>query len=132
MPDFLDTSVTVRYLTGDPPAMAVRAAQLIESSTALCLTETAIGETAFVLRRIYGLSRVEVVDLLVDLLQRGNLRVHNLDKEIAITALLRCRPSGRVSIGDALIWAAARCAGSSVVYSFDRRFPADEIELREP
>lgn len=132
MPDFVDTSVTIRYLTGDPPEMAVKAAQLIEKSTALYLTETAIGETAFVLRRVYGLSRVEVVDLIVDLLQRENIYVHNMDKGITITALLRCRPSGRVSIGDALIWAAVRDTGPSVVYSFDRRFPADGIELREP
>src|SRR4051812_44678233 len=123
MPEFLDTSVVVRYLTDDPPAMAERAERLIESSTVLFVTDVVIGETAYVLRDIYRMSRIQVVDLLVDFLRRENIQVHLLAKDTVIGALLRCRPSGRVSISDALIWAAARCAGSSVVYSFDRRFP---------
>ena len=32
----------------------------------------------------------------------------------------------------ALIWAAARAVPSSAVYSFDPRFPAEGIELRQP
>jgi hypothetical protein len=40
-----------------------------------------------------------------------------------------CRDSGRVSIPDALIWAAARSAGNTPVYTLDRRFPADGIEV---
>lgn len=41
-----------------------------------------------------------------------------------------CRPSGRVSFGDAMVWAAARSAGVEVVYTFDRRFPSVGIEVR--
>ncbi len=129
---FLDTSVIVRYLTDDPPEMADRATQLVESAGDLCLTETALNETAHVLRTVYGLSREEVVDLLVALLQRSNIVFHSLDKATVIAALLLCRPSGRVSLGDALIWAAARSFVPSAVYSFDRRFPRDGIEVRQP
>jgi predicted nucleic-acid-binding protein len=132
MPDFVETSVLVRYLTDTPPAMAERAQQLIESAVDLRITETALIETAHVLRRVYGLARKEVVDLLVDLLRRRNISVHTLDKSTAITALLLCRPSGRIGFGDALIWAVARSAAPSAVYSFDRRFPPDGIDLRSP
>jgi predicted nucleic-acid-binding protein len=130
VPAFLDASVLVRYLADDPPAMAERAQRLIESDTELNVTETALIETSYVLLRTYGLARAEIVDLLIDLLQRRNIAVHQMDKRMVITALLLCRPSGRVSFGDALIWAAARGAGAATVYSFDRRFPADGLELR--
>jgi predicted nucleic acid-binding protein len=132
VPAFLDASVLVRYIMDDPPAMAERAQRLIESETELQITETALVETACVLLRTYRLARAEIVDLLIDLLQRQNVSVHPLDKRLVITALLLCRPSGRVSFGDALIWAAARHAGPSTVYSFDRRFPADGLEVRQP
>jgi len=132
VPAFLDASVLVRYLTDDLPAMAERAQRLIESETELQITETALVETAYVLLRTYRLARADIVDLLIDLLQRQNVSVHQLDKRLVITALLLCRPSGRVSFGDALIWAAARHTGPSTVYSFDRRFPADGLEVRQP
>jgi predicted nucleic acid-binding protein len=132
VPAFLDASVLVRYLTDDLPEMAERAERLIESEAELWITETALIETAYVLLRTYGLARADIVDLLVDLLQRQNVTVHQLDKRLVITALLLCRPSGRVSFGDALIWAVARHAGPSIVYSFDRRFPADGLEVRQP
>jgi predicted nucleic-acid-binding protein len=132
MLNFLDTSVIVRYLTDDPAEMAEQATRLIESAAELRVTETALNETAHVLRRVYGMTREEVVDLLVALLQRKNITFHLLDKAIVIAALLLCRPSGRVSLGDALIWAAARSAAPSAVYTFDRRFPSEGIELRWP
>src|ERR1051326_3726542 len=103
MPAFLDASVLCRYLTDDPPAMAEQAERLIEGETELCITETALAETAYVLRNVYGLTREEIVDLLIAFLQRSNILVHALDKQITIAALLLCRPSGRVSFGDALI-----------------------------
>jgi predicted nucleic acid-binding protein len=132
MPVFLDTSVLVRYLTDDPPDMAVRAAQLIEGDAELCLTETALNETVYAVRRLYGVGREETVDGLVALLQRSNITFHSLDKAIVIAALLLCRPSGRVSFGDALIWAVARVHSPSTVYSFDQRFPSEGIEVLRP
>lgn len=132
MPRFAETSVVVRYLTADPPDLAERAARLIEATDALYLTETVIGETAHVLRRLYGVAREDVADLLIRLLRRRNLAVYGLDKTIVITALFLTRPSGRISIPDALIWAVARSAAPATVFTFDRRFPAEEIEIREP
>ncbi len=132
MPAFLDASVLLQYLTDDPPAIAERAARLIESEADLEITETALIETAYVLLRTYGLARADIIDVLIDLLQRENVTVHQLEKRLVITALLLCRPSGRVSFDDALIWAAARQAGASPVYTFDRRFPADGLDVRQP
>lgn len=132
MPVYLDTSVLVRYITADPHEMALRAAQLIDSDDPLVITETALNETAYVLRRVYGLTREETVDVLIEVLHRSNIHFQPLDKLLVIDALRMCRPSGRVSFGDALIWAAAHAAPPSAVFSFDRRFPAEGIELRQP
>ncbi len=127
----LDTSVLVRYLTNDPPELALAADQIIEREEELAVTPVALAECGFVLTVRYGVSRPEAVDALLDLVQRTNLSVVGLETPLVAEALLLCRPSGRVSFADALIWAEARQTGHGVVYTFDRRFPRDGIELRD-
>jgi len=53
-----------------------------------------------------------------------------LPKPLVLEALSLCRPSGRVSVADAFIWASARHAGIDGVYTFDRRFPAANLTVR--
>ena len=127
---FLDTSVIVRYLTGDSPELADRAASIIEGENRLWITDVVLAEVAHVLMSVHQLSRVLVVDSLVALVQKQNISIYALDKGLVLQALLMCRRSGRVSIADALIWASARSAGSEIVYSFDQRFPSDGLEVR--
>ena len=85
-------------------------------------------ETAYVLRTAYAVPRPQIVDILIDLLGRGNVEIWELSKPDAVQALLLCRPSNRVSFADALIWAAARNSADARIYTFDRRFPDQEIE----
>ncbi len=61
--------------------------------------------------------------------QKRNVRMLNLPKELVLEALRLCRDSKRHSFADALLWAEARDAGGSV-YTFDRRFP--KIGLDHP
>jgi len=126
----LDTSVIVRYLTGDPKHLSARAARIIDGETTLLVTDVVVAETAFVLSSVYGVPRRAVVDTLVELLQRRNLSLFRLDKGAVIQGLLLCRPSNRVSFADAMVWAAARSAGVEAVYSFDERFPSGGILVR--
>lgn len=127
---FLDTSILVRYLSGVPPEQAAEAAMVIDHSDSLIISGVALAETAFVLTSVYRGDREQVVDNLMEFLQKGNIETFGLDKEYALQGLLMCRPSGRVSFPDALIWAAAKSSGRNVVYSFDQRFPSDGIEVR--
>lgn len=129
MTAFLDTSVLVRYLTGDPVDQAERATELIESDQEWAIPVIALVETAFVLTSLYGVERSHVVDVLIDLLGRANINTHELASERAREALGLCRGSGRVSFADALIWAAAVDAEASV-FTFDRRFPSSVIHRR--
>ena len=130
MTGFLDTSVVVRYLTGTPPDLASNAAAIIDQIDGLQISGVAISETAFVLATVYRIPRQNVVDDLMALIRKANISTYNLDKGLVLQGLLMCRPSGRVSFADALIWAAARSAGSRIVYSLDERFPTDGLEVR--
>jgi predicted nucleic acid-binding protein len=127
---FLDTSIVVRYLTGDPPEMAEIAAGVIDNEKGLQVTDVVVAEAAYVLTSVYKAPRDVVVDHLIALLQKENISVFALDKGFALQALLLCKPSGRISFADAMVWAAARSAGSDVVYSLDERLPADGLQIQ--
>ena len=119
----------VRCLTGDPPDPAEVSAQVIDGDRALLVTDVVIVETAYVLQSAYEVPRTAVVDSLVTLLRKANLDTFRLDKHLVLRALLLCRPSGRVSFADALVWAAARSQAGTAVYSSDQRFPNEGITV---
>lgn len=131
MTAFVDANVILRYLLGDVPDMAERAAQILDKSSDLVLTDGIIAEVAYVLLRQYGIPRSAIVDDLIALIHKPNIGVWRLDKDTVFRALLLCRPSGRISFSDAMLWASARSAGATVVYSFDERFPSDGIAVRQ-
>lgn len=130
MSGFLDTSMLVRYLTNDPPDLAQVATEIIDEAVELFVSGVLLTETAHVLMSYYAMPRAAIVDALIALLRRDNVVTVDLNKELAIEGLELCRPSGRVSFPDALIWAAARSHHVSVIYSLDARFPKEAVELR--
>ena len=129
MSALLDSSMVVRYLTGDPPHLADASARVIDGDDPLLITDVVLVEAAYVLRSEYDVPREAIVDHLIALLRKANIDVFRLDTHLVIEALRLCRPSGRVSFGDALIWAAARSEPDPIVYSFDRRFPDEGITV---
>ena len=124
---FVDTSVIVRYLTNDPPPLAERAASLLEGEEQLTLSEVVLVEAAYVLTKVYEVSREATVDALIELVQRRNLALLHVPKPLALEALRLCRASGRIAFVDAFVWAQARHAGADTVYTFDARFPAQGL-----
>lgn len=131
MKRFLDASVVVRHLTSAPPEQAERVRLLLHGGDDFWLTETTLLETAYVLERSLQQPREAVVDALLALIREPNIRLHGLQYEKALQAMLYCRPSGRVSFGDALLWAVARQEAGEV-YTFDARFPSEGVPLRTP
>jgi predicted nucleic acid-binding protein len=131
-PGLLDTSVIARYLVGDEPTMAARAAALIDSDRHLRISVIVLAELGFLLTRFYRIDRSRVVDTLVSLLGRANIEAHEVPTDLAVEALRLCAPSGRVSFADAMLWATARCAGDMGVWTFDRGFPGDGVRRQEP
>ena len=127
---FLDTSVVVRYITGDLEGLAQAATDIVDGEQELWITDVVLAEASYVLSSVYQLSRALIVDQLIEFVQKQNIIVYAISKGLLIQALLMCGSSGRVSVADALIWAAARSSGSGVVYSFDQRFPDEGLEVR--
>lgn len=130
MTAFVDTSVIVRYLMGDQADMAEAAARIMDGDEDVYVTDVVLAETAYVLTSVYRVPREAVVDHLVAVIRKENIMTHGLGKDLAMRAMLLCRPSHRVSFADALLWAAARSVPSPVVYTFDERFPRDGVEVR--
>lgn len=130
----VDTNVLVRYLLQDDPDMGPAAARLVDGPEGLGVSPVALAETAFVLSRVYGygVPRERVVDELVALLRRRDIVVLGVDKALVASALLLCRPSGRVSYADALISADARAHGVETLYTFDERFPSEGLVVENP
>lgn len=130
--DFVDTSILVRYLIQDDTALTARATRLIESERTLRVSVLTLAEVGFVVTKFYKIERARAVDALIDLLSRENLKTHEIDTDLAIEALILCRPSGRVSFADALLWAVARSNAPARVWTFDERFPTDGIQVSGP
>lgn len=130
--DAVDTNVLIRYLLQDDPEKGPAAARLLDDTEDLGVSLVALAETAFVLSRVHGVPRERVVDELVALLRKRSIAVLGVDKALAASALLLCRPSGRVNYADALINADARAHGVEALYTFDERFPSEGLALREP
>lgn len=102
---------------------------VIDSDQEVVLSEVILAETAYVLASVYEHPRPELVDALMLFVQRRNIRMAKLPKELVLEALRLCRDSKRHSFADALLWAAARDSGGSV-YTFDRRFPTIGLPVR--
>ncbi|MDR5708517.1 MAG: PIN domain-containing protein [Armatimonadota bacterium] len=103
---------------------------VLEGPQTIGLPDVVLVETVHVLTSVYGVPREQVVDALVELVQRRNLEVVGLRKDRVLRALRMCRPSGRVSFADALIWAAAGEVGR--VYTFDQRSPSEDLQVLTP
>ena len=130
MTALLDTNIIVRYLTGDNSELSVLARGIIDEADDLLIPSLVLAEVAFVLSSFYRVPRERLVDQLLQLIRRSNLSILAMEKPLAIQALMLCRPSGRVSFVDALTWAHARSEQVGVIYTFDKEFPADGVELR--
>lgn len=73
MSGFVDASLVVRYLTGDPPDLAEQAAKIIDKEDNLLVTDVVLTETAYVLTSVYQVSRAVAVDHLIAFIQKENI-----------------------------------------------------------
>jgi predicted nucleic acid-binding protein len=109
--------------------MAAQAAAVIDSEAPLVLSELVLAESAYVLSSVYRLPRAEIVDALMALVQRSNIRLLHLTKPRTLAGLSLCRNSHRHSFTDALLWAEASDNGAERLYTFDRKFPDEGLAL---
>ncbi len=116
----VDTNVILRYLVRDDPQQAEAARALLESFTSeqpAFICREVIIETVWVLERSYRLPRVEIADLIEQLIHTDRLVFEDTD-DVARVAL-RYRQGG-ADFADLMILAAAERAGATPLYTFDQ------------
>ena len=123
---YVDTSIVVRYLTGDDPERSPTAAAVIETEDPRAVSIVSILETAHVLRTSYQYERQNVAAALIGLIERGNVVVPEFLKEHVLRWLDAWRDGAAESIGDALIAASMSAHSAEAIVTFDRGFPAGE------
>jgi predicted nucleic acid-binding protein len=127
-----DTSVIVRYLVGTPVAQARQAAKLIDDDMDIGISPVALAECAHVLRSQYDVPARDVVESLIDLVQRENIRMLGVSTELVVQHLVLARSMPGRPIADALIVAAAVAGGAEALATFDRDQRRYGIPTRQP
>ena len=128
----VDTSVLVRYLVGTPAAAARRAAALVDGEEEIGVSSVALAECAHVLRTQHGVLRDDILDSLIGLVQRENVRVLGLRTDVLVGVLVRARGMPGRPIPDALIVAASLASDALPLATFDRGQGHYGIATREP
>ena len=127
-----DTSVLVRYLVGTPAAQARRAARLVDSDELIGVSPVALAECAHVLRTQYAVDRLDIIESLIGLVQRENVRVLGQRTDLLLTTLVRARAHRGRPIPDAMIVAATLEAGALPLATFDRAQARYGVVILEP
>jgi predicted nucleic acid-binding protein len=128
-----DTSVLVRYLVGTPTAEAKRAARLVDDDELdIGIAPVALAECAHVLRTQYEVPARDIIDSLIDLVQRENIRMLGVSTELVVEHLVLARSMPGRPIPDALIVAAAVAGGAESLATFDRDQRRYGIPIRRP
>jgi predicted nucleic acid-binding protein len=129
----VDTSVLVRYLVGSPAGQARRAAALIDDTdTDIGVSLVALAECAHVLRTQYAVEQRDIIDSLIGLIQRENIRVLGLRTDVLVGMLVRARALPGRPIPDAMIVAASVGADVLPLATFDRAQRRYGIAILEP
>ena len=118
----LDTNVLVRFLVGDDPEQAARAASLLSRATAegerLYIPQIVVCELVWVLGYAYDKGRSEIAAGLEKLLRARQLTFEEVDE---IRRALERFAAGDGDLADWLIWERSRAAGAGGVVTFDSR-----------
>ncbi|CAN5726825.1 PIN domain-containing protein [soil metagenome] len=117
----VDTNLLVRYLTEDDAEQTASAVRLLEGLTpeapGFIGREVAL-ELVWVLERSYGFSSGQIAATLGQLLLSGDVVIEQAG---AVSEALRAYRTGGTDFADLMIRAAARRAGCTTLYTFDRR-----------
>jgi predicted nucleic-acid-binding protein len=113
----VDTNLLVRLFTGDNPRECAAAERFIARGA--WVPTLAVVETAWVLKRGYGVDGGELADLLGMLLQHETLVLQDSDLMSKAVSLFRDQPS--LGFSDCLMLATARHEGHLPLGTFDRK-----------
>lgn len=111
-----DTNVLVRALVQDDPAQARLASRILREAKLIALPLTCLCELVWVLRRVYGFQKDEILFALQTILGVGNIAVNRAAADAGLATL---RNGGDFADG-ILAWDGEWLGGESFV-SFDKK-----------
>lgn len=117
MSAFLDTNVLVRYLTGDPPQLARRAATFLARADELLVPDLVVAEVVYVLESFYEVERVRVAELVRAVIAFPAIVV--VDAALLLRAI-EVYEVNRLDFAEAYLVASAEVSGVGAIASFDR------------
>ena len=118
----VDTNVLLRFFTGEPPEMAVKARRLVERAdngeVVLVVVPIIVAEVVYTLESFYNMGRKEIADKLISFLQARGIEA--VESARILDTLKRCRDRN-AHFADAYL-AAAAVELENPIASFDRDF----------
>jgi len=114
---FLDTSVIIRHLTGDPPEQAARATAALAGAERLLLTDLVVAECVYVLESFYEVGRSRIAELMRAAIALPSIGV--IDASLLRRAL-EVYEHDRLDFAEAYLVAQAEATGVGAVLTFDR------------
>lgn len=129
---YVDANVLLRFIVGDPPEMAEKAAVLMQAvergEMTLCVDDIIVAEVVWVLRSFYRHKAQEIATTLLELLSQDGVEVDD-----AVLPALALYGNKGVDFVDALLATRMQQRGIGRVFSFDRHFDQiSGIERLEP
>lgn len=129
MPEALvDANVLLRHLTGQPPGLTRRAAEIMQAAEqgrfSLVVTPLTLAECVWVLETSYRKPREAITDALLALLEAPGIIAR--ERDVVLAALGFYRNTPRLDFADAYLAGVATRAGPPQIVSFDeglRRIP---------
>lgn len=116
MTAFVDTSILIRHLTGDPPDMAARATRYLESAPQLLLADLIVAETVCVLESFYKAPRGQVAEAMRSLIAFDSITT--VDPALLLRAI-EVYEVDRLDFAEAYLVANAESTGVNRIASFD-------------
>jgi predicted nucleic acid-binding protein len=127
---FVDTNVSVRHLTGDPPDLAARATAYLRTEREILLTDLVVAETVYVLESFYKAPLDQVAEAMRSLVVFHSVLC--VDPALLLRAI-EVYETERIDFAEAYLVACAETTAIGKVASFDRSIDrVNTIERIEP
>lgn len=120
---YVDTSVVIKYLTGDDPVRTSAAMAIIETRAVRAVSIVSIVEASHVLCTAYTYERQSIASALIELVSRRNVIVPEFAKDHVLRWLSLWGDGTVGSAGDALIAASMSANDAEAIATFDAGFP---------
>ncbi len=127
---FCDTSVLIRYFSGDDPPRAFAAAGLIDGPDRVVVSTGVLIEAAHALRTKHGAENPALARGLIEFLSRSNVELSDADQASVVLGLQSTFRQSARHIADAIIAAAAAASRCNWIATFDEKFSSPNFPSR--